>query len=241
MIVAIHQPNLFPWLGFFDKMASADAFILLDNVQFTRRGYQNRVQIKGPQGMQWLTVPVKSKGQYQQLTCQIEINGEHEWKEKHLKTIERLYRNTPAFEELFPAVQELYRPAHQKLIELTIPGIEWIKTKLEIRTPIYLASDFQAEGASSELLSELVRAVGGTCYLSGPSGKEYLEGEVFAQRGIAVRYQYFQEEPYPQRFGPFVGGASALDYLFNDPLLFHWKNGRANLQNLTLEKRMCKP
>ena len=50
MIVSIHQPNLWPWLGFFDKMAASDLFILLDTVPFTKGGFQNRVQLKGPMG-----------------------------------------------------------------------------------------------------------------------------------------------------------------------------------------------
>ncbi|QQE75515.1 WbqC family protein [Brevibacillus composti] len=150
MIVAIHQPNLFPWLGFFDKMARADLFILLDHVQFTRRGYQNRVQLKGPQGLQWLTVPVKSKGLYQQLTCDVEINGEAgDWRQAHLKTLERLYRGAPGYAELIPAVADLYHSPQTRLVDLTIPAIEWIKSRLEIDTPIRLASDLPVAGTRS--------------------------------------------------------------------------------------------
>ena len=61
MIVAAHQPNFAPWLGFFDKAVAADVLVLLDTVQFIKRGYQNRTRIKSSTGPQWLTVPVISK------------------------------------------------------------------------------------------------------------------------------------------------------------------------------------
>jgi hypothetical protein len=223
MIVTVHQPNLFPWLGFFDKMACSDVFIFLDNVQFTKRGFQNRVQVKGPQGAQWLTLPVKTKGRYYQLTCDVEINDEFEWQKEHLRTLQAIYRGTPGYEKIMPSIERLYSPSYQNLIDLTIPSIEWIKNELEIDCKLVRASDLGVTGSRSQLISDLVLAAGGTTYLSGPSGRDYLDEAMFAEKGINVTYHRFQMVAYPQRFGEFIGGLSTLDYLFNDPALAHWK------------------
>ncbi|MFM1651928.1 WbqC family protein [Brevibacillus sp. B_LB10_24] len=226
MNIAIHQPNLFPWLGFFDKMACADLFIFLDQVQFTKRGYQNRVKLKGPNGVQWLTVPVKSKGRYEQLTLDVEIDREHPWKKEHLKTFETIYRGTPGFSELMPQVEQLYERDCQRLVDMNIPGIELIRKRLGIETPLLSASEMPAAGSRSHLLCELVLAAGGTTYLSGPSGRAYLDESVFREKGVKLEYHQFEIAEYPQRFGEFTGGLSALDYLFHDPLLTHWKRWR---------------
>jgi hypothetical protein len=223
MIVTIHQPNLFPYLGFFDKMASADVFILLDNVQFTKRGYQNRVEIKGTNGAQWLTLPVKSKGRYDQLTRDVEINDDQAWRKEHVKTCELLYRGTPGFSEWMGKLEDLYARPASRMMDVTVPGIEMMQTALGIPTQLVYASDLPATGKSSKLLCELVKAVGGTTYLSGPSGRTYLEEDVFAEQGIKLEYHQFEAFQYPQRFGEFVGGLSALDYLFHVPDSMRWR------------------
>lgn len=222
MIVTVHQPNLFPWLGFFDKMACADVFILLDNVQFTKRGYQNRVKIKGTNGEQWLTLPVKTKGRYDQRTNEVEIDGERDWKKEHLRTLTTLYGGTKGYQRILPLLEERYGCTQEKLIDLTIPGIELIRDHLGLKTPLVLASELGVEGSNSAMICSLVKAVGGTVYLSGPSGKEYLDEAIFQAEEIQVAYRHFSMSPYPQRFGSFVGGLSALDYLFNDPDLTCW-------------------
>lgn len=226
MIVTIHQPNLFPWLGFFDKMACADVFVLLDHVQFTKRGYQNRVQIKGSSGAQWLTVPVKTKGRYHQLTCEVEIDSELAWKKDHLRTLHTVYGGTPGYAATIAAVEELYGGSQQKLTELTIPGIALLAHRLGLATRLVRATELDASGSRSELLANLVIAAGGTTYLSGPSGKQYLDEDVFAAKGLRVEYHHFVPEPYPQRFGSFIGGLSVLDYLFHDPALVYWRRMR---------------
>ncbi len=217
MIVAIHQPNLFPWLGFFDKLAHADVFILMDNVQFTKRWFQNRVQVNGPNGAQWLTVPVKTKGRYDQLTRDVEINDEFSWKKEHLKTFATIYKRSPGFPKIMPQLEQLYQQSFHKLVDLTIPGIKLMKKELGIRTELVLASDLPVSGSRSQLLCDMVLAIGGTTYLSGPSGKKYLDESVFAEKGVSVEYHLFEEKEYRQQFGGFTRGMSALDYLFNNP------------------------
>jgi hypothetical protein len=225
MIVTIHQPNLFPWLGFFDKMMAADLFILLDHVPFTKGGYQNRVKLKGSGGEQWLTVPVVTSGKNGQRTNEVLLNGNLPWRRDHIRTLEAVYRGTPHFAEMLPGLKSLYEGNQTTLAEFAIPGIERIRDLLGIGTPLTKASELGVEGSSSELLAGLVEKAGGTVYLSGPSGRNYLDERVFAEKGIRVAYHSFEPFPYPQRFGTFIGGLSALDYLVNAAGSGWWKRG----------------
>ena len=105
-IVAIHQPNFLPWLGFFYKMLKADLFVFLDNVQFSKNSYQNRVRIKTSQGQQWLTIPVFHS--FGQLTNEVQINNKENWREKHLKTLEMNYKRTPYFKIIYNMLESIY-------------------------------------------------------------------------------------------------------------------------------------
>lgn len=215
MIVAIHQPNFFPWLGYFDKMKQADLFILLDTVPFTKGGYQNRAQIKSSQGAQWLTLPVVTKGRLGQITLDVEIEPLSTWRKDHQKTIESLYRKSPHFEAVYSGLCSLYQSNCEKLVAFNAPSIEWIKRMLDIKTPLILASEMGVEGSGSELLLKLTQKAGGTAYLSGPSGRNYLDQSLFEKAGVELRFHSFKPFPYPQRYGDFIPGLSALDYLFN--------------------------
>jgi hypothetical protein len=215
MIITIHQPNLFPWLGFFDKMLQADIFVLLDTVPYTKGGYQNRTQIKGPNGIKWMTIPVISNGRLGQSTNDVLMVPQQYWRKNHLLTLENFYKKAPYFELIMPKIYGLYTNSTERLSGFTIPGIELIANTLQIGAQLVKSSDLNVSGSGSELLLNIVQSLGGTSYLSGPSGRNYLNLEIFDTAGIKVNFHSFLPFEYPQKNSPFVGGLSALDYLFN--------------------------
>jgi WbqC-like protein family len=98
--VAILQSNYIPWKGYFDMIASIDEFILYDDMQYTRRDWRNRNQIKTPQkGLQWLTVPVQAKGKYHQKIKDTEIDGA-DWALIHWKALVQNYHRAPYFDKI---------------------------------------------------------------------------------------------------------------------------------------------
>jgi hypothetical protein len=214
--VAIHQPNLFPWLGFFDKMRMADVFVLLDIVPFDRGSYQNRVRIGTHSGPRWLTIPVLKKGRFGELTHQVEIDTTRPWRRDQLETLRHNYAKAPAFGALMPDLTELYEPRYQRLVDFTVPCIGWLQSQLRLEAELVNASELLEPGSGgSELLAELVVASGGDTYVSGPSGRDYLDEAVFSSRGVAVEFTQFVPFVYEQRCPEFVGGLSTLDYVFN--------------------------
>lgn len=214
MIVAIHQPNFLPWMGYFYKIYKSDIFVFLDNVQFTKNGYQNRVKIKTSQGELWLTVPVRHK--FGQLTSEVKFNTLENWREKHLKTLEMSYKRTPFFSILFDLLQKIYfKKDWINLSELNIALIEEVCLYLGITTRFVLASSLNVSGSSTNLLIDIVRNVGGNIYLSGRGGLKYQDEEKFSEHQIELVYTDFRHPVYPQLWGDFIEGLSIIDLIFN--------------------------
>jgi hypothetical protein len=216
VIVSAHQPNFAPWLGFFDKALHSDVLVLLDTVQFIKRGYQNRTRVKASDGIQWLTVPVISKGRYDQATRDVEIEETGRWRSVHLRTLRSVLGRAAHRDALFDLVEPIYeRDDVHNLAELNVAIISAVAGRLGIGTQIVMASELDASGNSTRLMLNLTKAVGGDVYLSGPSGRRYLEPELFPAAGVTLRYHEFTPIEYPQLHGPFVPGLSCFDYIAN--------------------------
>jgi hypothetical protein len=220
--IAIVQSSYIPWRGYFDLIRASDSFVFLDDVQYTRRDWRSRNKIKTSSGVHWLTVPVRSKGRYHQRIMDVEIS-DPSWQAKHWRSIELAYRKAPAFDEYGEAVRGLFERAkiESALSAVNAVLIAGLCSILEIATPLARSTDILAleslDAASpSERLAMLVEAAGGTCYLSGPSARSYLEAAPFRRRGIAVAFvDYSGYRPYPQIHGSFEGGVSVIDLIFN--------------------------
>jgi WbqC-like protein family len=216
VIVSVHQPNFAPWLGFFDKMVHSDVMVLLDSVQFIKRGYQNRARIKGTGGPQWLTIPVISKGRYHQLTRDVEIDESRGWRSVHLRTLQTVLAKAPYRDEVLDFLDPIYgKEELHNLADFNSVLIRGIVGRLGITTRLVPASELDCPGSSSRLMLNLTKAVGGDTYLSGPTGRNYLEPEMFDEAGAELRYHGFTPFEYPQQFGVFEPGLSCLDYFAN--------------------------
>ena len=213
--IAILQSNYIPWIGYFDLIASVDEFIIYDSMQYTKRDWRNRNIIKTPQGNQWLSVPVQSKGQYFQSIFDTKIDGE-KWQKDHWKAISMNYAKAPFFKEISKLIEPFYKLHYSHLSELNKSLILEICNYLDIQTNILDSSAFELEGDKSEKLLNICIQSGANSYLSGPSAKEYLDLDIFKKNKIKVEwFNYNNYQPYPQLWGDFEGGVSILDLLFN--------------------------
>jgi len=212
-MVAVHQPNLLPWPGFFHKWMVADAMVLLDTVQFEKNEWQNRNRIKTAQGARWLTIPVRFR--YPEPIAGVRIAGRH-WLRKHCATIEQAYAGAPYFRTYWLPVREVFERRFEYLRDLNVALIRLIGGMLGCTAPVHLASNLGVDCADpTERLVALCTAVSGDAYLSGPEGRRYLQQAKFARAGLALYFQRFEAPVYPQRHGAFVSHLSVLDMLFN--------------------------
>lgn len=214
--MAIVQSNYIPWKGYFDMIAAVDEFVLYDDVQFTRRDWRNRNQIKTPRGVEWLTVPVKVRGRYLQSVRETEIDGT-DWQAEHRKTLEQNYRKAPCFAEIAALLEPVYASAgYTHLSVLNRDLLALVCGYLGIRTRVTDCSAYTLVEGRTERLVELCVQAGASAYVSGPAAKAYLDESMFARRGISVEwFDYAGYPPYSQLWGEFAHGVSILDLLFN--------------------------
>ncbi|MDH4439321.1 MAG: WbqC family protein [Rhizobium sp.] len=214
--VAIVQSNYIPWKGYFDMIASVDEFILYDDMQYTRRDWRNRNQIKTPQGVQWLTVPVRVKGKYHQKIRETEIEGS-EWAATHWKSLVQNYRRAPHFDEIAEWLEPLYfRDPPSHLSQLNRQMIEAICSYLAIKTVVSNSWDYELVEGKTLRLASLCLQAGGTEYVSGPAAKDYMNEDEFKELGLGLTwFDYAGYQEYPQLWGDFTHGVTILDLLFN--------------------------
>lgn len=214
--VAIVQSNYIPWKGYFDLIAAVDEFVIYDDMQYTRRDWRNRNQIKTPSGLQWLTVPVLVKGKFLQTIRETQIDGAA-WAATHWKTISQNYCKTPYFDDISSWLSPCYlEEKHTSLSELNRSLIDKICSYLGIRTLIRNSSEFELQGDRSGKLLGIVKALGADHYVSGPSAREYLDTAVFNANGVTVDWFDYSGYPsYPQAWGDFSHHVSIIDLLFN--------------------------
>lgn len=213
----ILQPSYVPWRGFFDLVHEADVFVFYDDVQYDKHGWRNRNRIKTAQGTQWLTIPVKAKGNVVGgLTVKdVGISWTQDWSKKHAQSIRQSYARAPFFREVWPAVEALFAERHELLADFTIASTIALARLLGItHTSFVRSSALGVDGGKTERLARIVEHVGADRYLSGPSAREYIEPERFAERNIALAYKSYDYPEYEQLHPPYDPQVSILDLLF---------------------------
>ncbi len=214
MRVGIIQSSFIPWRGFFDFIASVDLFVFLDDAQFTSSDWRNRNRIKTPRGAQWLTVPVRHRRLSQRI-CDTLVDEARDWRSKHLGTWQANYARAPFFADVREILAAIPGRGETTISTLNLRLIRAVCEYLKIATPLRLSTDVPAAGNRTERLVNLVRAVGGSCYLSGPSADTYLDKDLFAKAGIRLEYKSYDYPAYPQLWGSFEGAVSVLDLIAN--------------------------
>ncbi|GMW00718.1 MAG: hypothetical protein AMXMBFR84_18550 [Candidatus Hydrogenedentota bacterium] len=214
MIAGIHQLHYLPWLRYIEKMARCDVFIVLDNIQYNKNGWQNRNRIKTANGPLLLTVPVHAR--LGDTLDQVAINNAVPWRKKHRASIEQAYRHAPFFDAYWPPLAAVYEHEWAMLNDLNRAMIDWYVRALGIGSRIVYASELNALGTATERLINLMKAVDGTRYYSGAYALEqYLDAEALAAAGIGLVIQEWRAPEYPQLHGPFVRDLSILDMMFH--------------------------
>lgn len=221
MIVAAHQPHYMPWLGYLDKVAKADVFVVMDDLQFEAQNFQNRQRLKTCKGPEWLTVPVQRGAQADRVNDKVIDNSgssRQHWQHRHWRTLETHYRGARFFEDYAPELEQVYRQPWERLLDLNLHMLGLAMRWLDVRTPIVRSSNLQLIGQKTDRLIDMCRKLGARCYLTGSGGSTgYLDAEAIGRAGFGVIWQEFAHPRHDQRYtgAGFATHLGFLDLLLN--------------------------
>ena len=213
--VIIRQPGYLPNLGFFKKIQSCNTFVFLDDVQFVKDRFDNRNRIRTKEGTIWLTVPIK-RPVFKKNLNEILISNDIDWQRNHLNIIEEAYHTSPFFTTYWGSLRKILNTNWTKLIDLNIELIRYFMSVLNLTTHTVNSSTIKKSLGRSQRLLDICKHLDASCYVSGMSGKEYLDEEIFQDSGIKIIYENFQHPTYKQIHGNFIENISILDLLFNE-------------------------
>lgn len=219
-IVAIHQPNFFPWLGYFHKIANCDYFVFLDDVQLPKKGgtWSNRVKVLINEQGKWMTAPIVRNYSGVRPINEVCFDEEKPWRKSVIGTVQSVYKTAPYYEEIFPFLRELIEHQEANIADYNIHAISKISEKIGIDVQKFQrSSDTPYKGAANEMLVSITKYWGGDVYLCGGGADGYQDEAVFKSGGVELHYQNFQHPQYSQNFNGdvFVSGLSIIDALMN--------------------------
>lgn len=217
--VAIHQPHYFPWLGYFDKMAKVDIFIVLDEVQLTDKSNMFRNIFLSKSGAaKYLTIPFEKKRYMEKACRELTMNQNVAWQENHRNFIKDNYRKAPYFKEVWDKISYIFEKKYDLYYDTVMDSLNVVKEMLNIHTIIMNQSEFRkgSDSKKNDLVLMLCLSASANTYLSGIGARKYMNDELYERNGIKVVYQNFTYPDYKQIYSEeFVPNLSSLDILFN--------------------------
>ncbi len=215
MLIAIHQPDYIPYLGYFYKISKVDKFVFLDNCQYSNDNMHNWNRIKTPQGELKLKIPVDYV--FKDPINSVRTRDELSWKEKHLKTIQMNYSRSEYYLQVFPKLEELLFGSYRNLADLNIEINSWIIRSFGFQVRLLKSSDMDINSFSEKRVIDICNLLGGDTYISGNGARAYQEEENFKNRGIKLVYTDYRPIEYKQLWDKvgFLKNLSILDFIFN--------------------------
>jgi hypothetical protein len=217
MIVSIHQPSYFPWLGLLHKTCRSDVLIVMDEVQLNDSAYQHRNQFLAEGGqVKLLSIPFVRKGYLQRRIRDLPV-ASPDWRVKHRDFIRANYRRHAHAAEILPPLEAYFATDHGSLFDAVFESMRLCFRLLGIQVKLMLQSELNYDRSlrRGDLVLALARSAGADVYLSGTGARAYLDEAAFRD-GLSLRYDDFVHPAYPQRNSPaFVSGLSCIDMLFN--------------------------
>ena len=214
--LAIMQPTFLPWAGYLALMDRADRFMLLDDVQFDKRSWQQRNRIKTANGPAWLTVPVLTKGRRHQTIREVIIQPDVRFAKSALKTLEHAYSKAPYFDQVMERVTPAFEREKESLCELNIALIKELCDLMGLKADIVRSSATPVSSSKAQRLADLCSLQGAKRYVATPGSFDYLDRDsALKDAGIIVSCFTYKHPEWPQLHGPFEPYMSALDLVMN--------------------------
>lgn len=235
MILAAHQPHYFPWLGYLDKMAKADIFVISDKSQLSLKSPMRRNKVLRLDGKEaTLTLSIADIKSHEHKTCdELLLSNYDEIRKSHKGIIQTNYRNTPYYAEVMPYITKFFEVNFERYIDAALASVALLRDLYDVTTPVVLQSNMRYDSRlkNNELIVDFCRQLEADKYLSGNGARKYMDLGMYSKHGVEVAYQVFEYPIYPQ-FGQksFVPNLSSLDMLFQLGIEGARKTFRGNMK-----------
>ncbi|MDI9857647.1 WbqC family protein [Flectobacillus roseus] len=214
MKLAIMQPYIFPYIGYFQLIKAVDKFVIYDDVNFINRGWinRNRILVNGKDSL--FTIPLKEASQ-NKLINEIEVNWDDAWKSKWLKTLEQSYKKAPFFQQVKPIIEQTLGQEKAIFSEIIVENLKLINAYLGIITEIIPSSAIyqNIELKAQNRILDICLQEKANHYINPIGGIELYQKEVFEEKGMRLNFIKSKPVQYPQLKNEFVPWLSILDVL----------------------------
>ena len=211
--VVISQPMYFPWPGFMAQMALADVYIWLDDTQFSKGSFTNRIQVGTATGRAWMTVPLAGGGTFHPIATLAAAN--EKWRTGHRDLIRQRFKNLPHGDEAIAIFDRAI--GHLKLVDVLVASCEEPAKHLGILPPqIDRTSRLEIGGESWRRVLDIVLAFDGTRYVTGHGAANYLDCEAFERAGVTVEFMEYAPRPWSGHREPFDPYVTILEPIAHD-------------------------
>ena len=209
--LTIHQPDHLPYSGFISKVLLSDIYVVLDHVQYKKNNFQNRNKIINAEGQEvWLTIPLEKSSYDTPINKKI-ISKDKTWKVKYINKLSSSYAKFLNFNYLFPKLENIILSNDGSLIDVNLKIINFLLRDIfEYKGQIILSSTLDIKTSKSDLNLDICKAVSATQYISGPSGRTYLDKESFGSNKIELKFIDYIPVDFTNNVNPYI---SILDPL----------------------------
>lgn len=213
MKLAVMQPYLFPYIGYFQLIYAADLFLIYDDVAYIKQGYINRNSILSPNGVTRFTIPVPGASS-NKLISELAFSGDVQ---KIIKTIEQSYSNAPYFGDVFPMIRGALELDDRSIASICQKSFEDIFSYLGIEKKLKKTSElnYNRSASARDRLIALCHQFDADCYVNAPGGRKLYSMQDFVEKGIDLKFVGSLTVEYPQEVDEFVTNLSIIDMLMN--------------------------
>jgi len=219
MNLAVMQPYLFPWIGYFQLIDCADRFLIYDDVQYIKGGWINRNRLLMNGQAVFFTLPVRGGSHASPINQRRFAETFERDKKRLLKTLQSAYASAPHFKSTLRVVQECLACEEDNVAQFLTRSLRILCETLNITTPLEVSShaNSAANFRGQDRLVQLCRELGATQYINAIGGRELYDPTPFAEQGVELRFLQTREIRYEQLKAPFTPNLSIIDVMmFND-------------------------
>lgn len=215
MKIAIMQPYIFPYIGYFQLVKAVDVFVFYDDVNFIKRGWVNRNNILTNNQSSLFSIPL-IKASQNKMISEVDLGYDDKWLNKFYLTLEHSYKKAPYYNDVLILIKKVFNKENRTIADLAIASVELTSQYLGLSTKFELSSvSYQLSKGmdKADRLISICKEKGAGSYINPSGGKELYDKPYFQQKGVELFFIANRIGPYKQLNEDFVGGLSIIDVL----------------------------